>query len=272
MPNRPVLATVGLSLLMLSQVACAKHADFANLRQELREAVRAQRDAQVQAQKRDRALQRRLRALEVKKESDGADERFDLLARRVGRLEERLSRMQGQGQGQGMGDRPAATPLRPSESVGDFPRVSRPAGSSPEHPSEPQAESTLSSLLSITPTSAFNLAYNDYLNGRYDLSIVGFQRFLTDFSSTSLAPKARYWLGASYYQKKDYVRAMKAFERVVHDYPKHDKVASALFKVGLTAVEIGDRVKARTFLKRVIEEYSTSPEATLAKRKLAEIR
>ena len=28
----------------------------------------------------------------------------------------------------------------------------------------------------ITPTSAFNLAYNDYLNGKYELSVAGFQR------------------------------------------------------------------------------------------------
>ena len=64
----------------------------------------------------------------------------------------------------------------------------------------------------ITPTSAFNLAYNDYLNGKYDLAVAGFQRFVKDFPGTSLTPNAYYWLGESYYQQKDYVRAIQSFE------------------------------------------------------------
>ena len=55
---------------------------------------------------------------------------------------------------------------------------------------------------SITPTSAFNLAYNDYLNGKYDLAVTGFQRFIKDFPSTSLTPNAHYWLGESFSRKR----------------------------------------------------------------------
>ena len=261
-PTLPVSALAGLFLLILSQVGCAKHADFVNVRQELREVVRVQGAARAEAEKRQKALQGRLQVLEVEKESDGLREQLEVLARRVRDLEERMLRLTE------MKSSPAVSPLKPSESVGDFPSVT----GQPQSPAEQQAESGLSSLLSITPTSAFNLSYNDYLNGRYDLSIVGFQRFLQDFSSTSLAPKARYWLGESYYQKKDYVRAMQTFERVVHDHPTHNKVPSALFKVGLAAAETGDLAKARTYLKRVIESYSTSKEANLAKHKLADIR
>lgn len=262
---RPTFASwalAGLSLLLMTPVGCASHADFVNVRQDLREAIRAQRDYRAQARKREETLQRRVQALEVTKESSGRDDRLDLLAQRVQRLEERLSQLRE------MEGSPAVSPLKPSESVGDFPSLSPPDQSLPGE----QSESTLSSLLGITPTSAFNLAYNDYLNGRYDLSIVGFQRFLEDFPSTSLAPKARYWLGESYYHKKDYVRAMHAFERVVRDHPTHDKVPSALYKVGLAAAETGHRAKARAYLKRVIEEHSTSKEANLAKHKLAELR
>ena len=124
----------------------------------------------------------------------------------------------------------------------------------------------------ITPTSAFNLAYNDYLNGKYDLAVAGFQRFVKDFPGTSLTPNAYYWLGESSYQQKDYMRAMQSFEYLSTEYPGNEKVPAALFKSGLAAGETGDLAKSKKNLKRVIEEFPTSDEAKLAKNKLAEIR
>jgi tol-pal system protein YbgF len=144
-------------------------------------------------------------------------------------------------------------------------RVSKPSG-----PIEPAT--IMPGVPSITPTSAFNLAYNDYLNGKFDLAVTGFQRFIKDFPSTSLTPNAHYWLGESYYGQKDYIRAMQSFEHVVNEYAGNEKVPAALFKLGLSAAETGDTAKSRKYLKRVIEEYSTSDEAKLAKAKMAEIR
>jgi len=128
------------------------------------------------------------------------------------------------------------------------------------------------SVPAITPTSAFNLAYNDYLNGKYDLAVAHFQRFVKDFPGTSLTPNAYYWLGESYYQQKDYIRAIQAFEHVSSEYPGSEKIPASLFKLGLAAGETGNLVKSKKNLKRVIEEFPTSDEAKLAKNKLAEIR
>ena len=124
----------------------------------------------------------------------------------------------------------------------------------------------------ITPTSAFNLAYNDYLNGKYDLAVAGFQRFVKDFPGTSLTPNAYYWLGESSYQQKDYVRAIQSFEYLSTEYPGNEKVPAALFKSGLAA----ERPEISPSRKRASNESSksfpTSDEAKLAKNKLAEIR
>jgi tol-pal system protein YbgF len=125
---------------------------------------------------------------------------------------------------------------------------------------------------SLTPTSALNLAYNDYLNGRYESAVAKFQRFTKEFPGTSLTPNAYYWLGESSYQQKDYVLAMQAFEYLSTEYPGNEKVPAALFKIGLAAGEAGDFVKSKKYLKRVIEEFPTSDESKLAKNKLAEIR
>ena len=124
----------------------------------------------------------------------------------------------------------------------------------------------------MSPSEAYGLAYNDYLKGNYDLSLLGFQSFLTQFKATSLAPNAQYWIGESYYGKKEYLKAIEAFDKVVSDYPKSDKVPGAMLKAGYACVEIGDKARGRTYLKKVVENYPLSNEGKLAKNKLAELK
>lgn len=124
----------------------------------------------------------------------------------------------------------------------------------------------------LTPTASFNLAYNDYLKGNYDLAVAGFESFLRQFPSTSLAAHAQYWIGESYANKREFRSAVDAYEHVVTSYPKSDKVPAALYKAGSGYAELGDLAKARSLFKRVIEEYSQSDEAARAKQRLAELR
>ncbi len=127
-------------------------------------------------------------------------------------------------------------------------------------------------LSSLTPMEIYNLAYNDYLKGNYDLAASGFQSFLKQFPDSTLAPHALYWLGECYYSKKEFFKAIEFFDRVSKNYPKSEKVANALYKGGLSYVEVGDKAKAKVYLKKVIEEYPLSGEANLAKNKLVELR
>ena len=234
---------------------CAKHADFV----ELRDHMSTVSKSQDQDQRRLDALQRRVESLERVKDSEFArpkpDSKVDELFARVTRLESRLAKAD---EASGLPLAPKVEPsqvdsARPSKSQKDVPTI-------------------VPGVPTITPTSAFNLAYNDYLNGKYDLAVAGFQRFVKDFPGTSLTPNAYYWLGESFYQQKDYVRAMQLFEYLSTEYPGNEKVPAALFKSGLAAGETGDLAKSKKNLKRVIEEFPTSDEAKLAKNKLAEIR
>jgi tol-pal system protein YbgF len=239
---------------------CANHADVVEMRDHLATVAKSQ----DQDQKRLDALQRRLESLERMRDGESArprlDPKFDELSVRVQKLESRMAK---------------------SEEVLGVAAVQRPEPSQvdPAHLSKPQKPASAGDMPgvttgvpSITPTSAFNLAYNDYLNGKYDLAVAGFQRFVKDFPGTSLTPNAYYWLGESSYQQKDYVRAMQSFEYLSTEYPGNEKVPAALFKSGLAAGETGDLAKSKKNLKRVIEEFPTSDEAKLAKNKLAEIR
>jgi tol-pal system protein YbgF len=233
---------------------CASHADFVALQEEVSRLSRGQ----DQDHKREESVQRRLQALETRP-PDGREgdpqQRLAEVNAKVRELEGRVARLEESGHVGG------------SELSGEAPRHAKPA-----RPQAPQGGPVIPGTPDLTPTSAFNLSYNDYLNGRYDLAIAGFQRFIKDYGTSSLAPNAHYWTGESYYSMKDFVRAMQAFERVVNDHPRSEKVAPALFKLGLSAAQTGDATRARSYLKRVIEEFPGSDEAKLAKNKLAEIR
>jgi tol-pal system protein YbgF len=125
---------------------------------------------------------------------------------------------------------------------------------------------------SISPQDAYNLAYNDYVKGNYDLALLGFQNFTQQFSTSLLTPNAYYWLGESYFSKKEYSKAVENFDKVARDYPKHDKVPSSILKEGYAYIEMGEKSRGKAYLKKVIEQYPRSNEANLAKEKLATIK
>lgn len=266
MLQRLALHAASLFVLIVP-VGCAKHADFVQVRDDLRHVSKAQE----QDRKQHEDLQNRLMSLEAKSGQTGdiaaLRQRIEELSDRLKHLETRLARLP---------ETPKVPAARPdssrTEPPMDGPREPSGQSNPAKLPPLPEPRLPLPGTPDITPTSAYNLAYNDYLDGRYELAIAGFQRYLTDFPNTSLAANAQYWIGESYYSLKDYAKATQAFESVVNDYPRSDRVAPALFKLGVVAAETGDVRKARMHLKRVIEEFSGSNEAKLAKNKLAEIR
>lgn len=252
------LMRLGLIVPLFSLLAgCAKHADFVEIRDRLSTVAKSQ----DQDHQRMDAIQRRMESLEHTKDIEPSKSRYDELSARLQKLEARMAKLD-----------------EAVSAVAVVPKV-EPAPSDLLRPGKPQKPSgspdgvaSAPSIPSITPTSAFNLSYNDYLNGKYDLAVAGFQRFVKDFPGTSLTPNAHYWLGESYYQQKDYPRAIQSFEYVSTEYPGNEKVPAALYKLGVAAAETGDLVKSKKSLKRVIEEFPSSDEAKLAKNKLADIR
>jgi tol-pal system protein YbgF len=256
---RTVIQVIGMSFVigMAAFVAgCAKHADFI----ELRDHMATMSKSQDQDQKRLDAMQRRMESLERVRDGEPMKLKLDELSTRLQKVEARMGKLE---------ESTLATAHPKSE-----PLLVDPArASKPQKPGNVlEGSTTIPNIPAITPTSAFNLSYNDYLNGKYDLAVTGFQRFVKDFPGTSLTPNAHYWLGESYYQQKDYVRAIQAFEYVVAEFPGNEKVPAALYKLGLAAAETGDLVKSKKNLKRVLEEFPTSDESKLAKNKLADLR
>jgi tol-pal system protein YbgF len=124
----------------------------------------------------------------------------------------------------------------------------------------------------VNPSELYSRAYQDYVNGNYDLALMGFQSYLSEFPDATLAPNAQYWVGECYYGKGDYKKAIDALDKVSANYPKSEKIAAATLKAGFAYLELKDKAKAKTYLKKVVEQFPKSKEASLAKGKLATIK
>ncbi|MBI5042709.1 MAG: tol-pal system protein YbgF [Nitrospirae bacterium] len=122
------------------------------------------------------------------------------------------------------------------------------------------------------PSDVYNRAYQDYVNGNYDLALTGFQAYLTEFPDATLASNAQYWIGECYYGKGEYKKAIEALDKVSVNYPKSEKIAASLLKAGFAYLELKDKAKAKTYLKKVVDQFPNTKEASLAKGKLGTIK
>ena len=263
---------VGGLFLLGALSGCALHADLVDLDRHVRELGKSHEQVLQRVQSIEGRVQHMEARGSVPTESvkpDGpVQPSFNELTGRIKELDSRLARLESRAS-LPTAAVPQATAPDAGVSPPDPSRQSKPVELTP---SSPDRGFYVPGTPDITPTSAFNLAYNDYLNGRYELAIGGFQSFLKDFPATSLAPAAHYMIGESYYSSKNYTKATQAYERVVSEFAQSEKVPPALYKLGLSAAETGDSAKARDYLKRVVEKFPTSEEAKLAKNKLAVLR
>lgn len=124
----------------------------------------------------------------------------------------------------------------------------------------------------FAPRDAFNLAYNDYVKGDYNVAILAFDAFIKGYPDSRLVPQAYYWKGESYYGKADYALAVDVFNQVVKEYPESEKVSKSLLKAGFSYIELRKPIKGRRFLEKVITQFPNSNEAALARDTLLSLR
>jgi len=121
------------------------------------------------------------------------------------------------------------------------------------------------------PQALYQTAYNDYLRGNYELSILGFRQYLESFPDTELADNASYWIGECYFSQGQYDQAIKEFDNILSSYERSDKVASALLKKAYAYIELGQISRGVDQLRNVIQNYPGTDEANLARQRLQEV-
>jgi len=121
---------------------------------------------------------------------------------------------------------------------------------------------------SLSPDTMYNQAFNDFIQGNFDLAVQEFTAYLNNFPGGDKAAAALYNIGEAYYNQNRLPQAIAAFTRVINDYSGSDKVASALFKRGKAELAMQESQNAIADFKDIIARFPTAPESDLAKEQL----
>lgn len=124
----------------------------------------------------------------------------------------------------------------------------------------------------LDPEQAYQAAYSDYAAGRYKLAGEAFREFLRHYPSTEVSDNAQYWIGESLYAQGDFAASVIEFRAVIDNYPKGDKVPAAYLKIGIANARLNNTSEAKKAFNQLIQKYPKSPEAALAKERLAQLR
>lgn len=120
--------------------------------------------------------------------------------------------------------------------------------------------------------AAYDAAFNKLKKQDYDGAIAAFEEFNKQYPQSAFSPNALYWLGEAYYVKRDFHKAIGAFQMVARRFANSSKVADSLLKVGFSHFELKQWDQAHKVLKEVIAKYSNSTAASLAQRRIQQMR
>ncbi len=121
------------------------------------------------------------------------------------------------------------------------------------------------------PQALYDTAYNDYLQGNFDLAILSFHQYAETYRGTELADNATYWIGECYYRQGKFQKAIEQFDQVLTRFDNSDRTPSALLKKGYAYFELGQRAQGVVHLQNVIRDYASTDEAHLASQRLQEM-
>ena len=124
----------------------------------------------------------------------------------------------------------------------------------------------------LTQDEIYQLARQAFDKGEYNAAREGFQELIKRYPKSKNADNAQFWIGEIYYREKWYEKAIVEYQKVVESYPNGNKVGAALLKQGYAFANIGDTANASLILKDLIRRYPDSNEATIAKRKLKQLK
>lgn len=119
---------------------------------------------------------------------------------------------------------------------------------------------------------AYANAYSMFKSGRYDAAKEEFRKFLKAFPDSEYSDNAQFWIGECEYFQGRYEEAIIEYEAVIQNYPKGNKVPNALLKQALSFLKLGDTSSAKFLLQGVIKDYPNTTPASVARKKLIDIK
>ena len=123
----------------------------------------------------------------------------------------------------------------------------------------------------IESDQVYSSVYNDYLMGNYELSIAGFQDFLSNYPDNEYSDNASYYLGVSYLERGRREQAIQAFDQVINLFPKADKTPPAYYKKALVLEQLQRNTERIDTLRKLATIFPDSQEANLAREELVKL-
>ncbi len=121
------------------------------------------------------------------------------------------------------------------------------------------------------PQAMYDTAYNDYLEGNFDLAILGFHQYAEAYRGTELTDNAIYWIGECHYRQGKFQKAIEQFDQVLTRFERSDRIPSTLLKKGYAYFELGQKAQGVVNLRSVIRDYAGTDEAQIANQRLQEM-
>ncbi len=111
----------------------------------------------------------------------------------------------------------------------------------------------------------FDVAYGDFMAGRYDVAEAGFADIIDRFPQSRQAREAAYWRAESYYVRKQNEKALKAYLNYIKSYPEGEKSCAALYKAGLIYDRTGKEKSRKMVWDKLQSQCPGSEEAAAAR-------
>jgi len=126
--------------------------------------------------------------------------------------------------------------------------------------------------ISADKEKSYSSAYSKFKEGKYGAAKEAFRKFLKSFPDTEYSDNAQFWIGECEYFEGRYEEAIVEYEGVIRDFPKGNKVPNAFLKQAYSFLNLGDKASAKLLLRRVINDYPSTTPATVARKKLIDIK
>lgn len=107
----------------------------------------------------------------------------------------------------------------------------------------------------VSPTTAWNSAFNDYTAGQWDLAIQGFEFYIRQFPTSPRAGEAQVNIGNSYYLQGKFRDAETAYQKVISNHPQSPAVPQAYLKLGQTYEALKQVDLARRAYETLLKEF-----------------
>jgi tol-pal system protein YbgF len=124
----------------------------------------------------------------------------------------------------------------------------------------------------IDSDTEYDIALNSFKEENFTKARSEFENYIAHYPNSEKVASAYYWIGECYYFEGNFDQAILTYDKIVKNYPATDKVPRALLKQGLCFYNLGDKISAKILFDQVVQNYLGTNEATIAQKKIQEIK